>query len=114
MFAGPLIGQAMSFLLGPGGRLLAIVLAFVGWTMYHRVDATRDCEDAQLRADLIESQRQLTIATEIAEKSRLRADLTTREMTELERAYAELETTLTPDNSCILDSDTRKRLLDIQ
>lgn len=109
-------GRAISFLLGPAGKVIMISLAFVGWTMYQRHDATSTCEAAELRKELIESQRQLEIATQIAEDARARADATETEMAETERLYDELSTDLKarPDAACPLSPDTRQRLLRIK
>lgn len=106
----------MKFFLGPAGRIVLLAVAFVGWTVYQRADATRDCQDEQLRSALIESQRQLEIANRIAQDARVRADLRESEMAETERLYDELRTDLQnrPETACGIDNDTRERLLRIK
>ena len=110
------LGNLVSFLLGPAGKIILLALAFVSWTMYQRYDATSDCESDALRLDLIESQRQLKIAEGIADDARARADQTEAEMSETERRYDELKTDLesSPETSCPIDPDTRERLLRIE
>lgn len=112
MFFGTLI----RFFMGPAGRVVLLALAFLGWTMYQRVDATRDCEAAELREELIESQRQLEIAKGIAQDARERADLRENEMAETERLYDELIQDIKdrPGTACGIDPATRERLLRIK
>jgi len=108
--------KLLQFFTGPAGRVVLLALAFVGWTLYQRHDATRDCEAAELLDELTESQRQLEIANQIAEDARGRADNTEREMTVLEGLYGELKRDLVtrPGTSCPIDPDTRERLLRIE
>lgn len=114
MLAGFIGNRLISWLLGPAGKVILLVLAFVAWTVYQRHDATRDCEDAQLRADLIETQRQLAIAEGIAKKARERADQTQIEIDELEAAYADLEANISPGDGCSISPELRERLLRIK
>ena len=109
-------GKLIQILFGPAGRIALLALAFVGWTLYQRHDATRDCEAAEMVEELIESQRQLEIANQIAQDARGRADNTEREMSVLEELYGELKRDLTtrPGTSCPIDPDTRERLLRIK
>ncbi len=117
MIVWSLLGkQIMSILMGPAGKVILLALAFVGWTVYQRMDATSDCEATELRKELIESQRQLEIANRIAQDARARADQTENEIAETERLYNELVTDLKsiPTASCPIDPAIRERLLLIE
>lgn len=108
--------KLVQFLLGPAGKVILLGVAFVGWTLYQRHDATQTCEAAELREELIESQRQLAIAEKIAEDARGRANQTEQEMTQIGIQYEELQRKLqaAPDTACPIDPDTRDRLLKIR
>lgn len=113
MLAGLLGGRVIQFLLGPAGKVLILGLAFGAWTLYHRIDATRDCEAAELREELLESQRQLEIAQRIADNARDRANKTEQEMSEVERLYDDLKTDLEQRETvgtCHIDPDLADRL----
>lgn len=85
MLATFLGGRAVSFLMGPAGKIGLLALAFTGWTMYQRVDATLDCEADHLREQLTEANRQLDIAQRIAVAARGRADQSEVEMAQIKR-----------------------------
>lgn len=113
MLAGLLGGRALQFLLGPAGKVLILGLAFAGWTLYHRMDATRACEAEELQAELLESNRQLEIAQRIADNARERATRTEQEMSEVERLYDDLKTDLAQrqdGGSCRIDPALADRL----
>lgn len=116
MLTGLIGPRLVAFMMGPAGRVVLLALAFVVWTMYQRVDATRDCEAAELQEELVETQRQLAIANEIAQGARDRADQTEAEMALAEGRYNELKQDLAgrPDAACPIDPDTRERLLGIK
>lgn len=117
MIAALLGSNILRFLTGPAGRIVLLGLAFAGWTIYQRVDATRSCESAQLQEELIEAQRQLGLAQKIAEDARAKADQTEREMTEIERLNDALQTDLAArpaTAACIINDTDRERLLGIK
>jgi peptidoglycan hydrolase CwlO-like protein len=107
------VARVIAFLTGPAGRMLLLVLAFVGWTVYQRHDATMDCEAEQLKQDLLESQRQLEKSNKIAKDARERADQTEVEMAETERLFDELKNEI-ENRACRIDDDLRERLLRIK
>ena len=101
----------LSFLTGPAGRVLLFVLAFLVWGLYQRVDATADCEDAQLREELAESNRQLQIANGIAEDARGRADAAEGIIENLKGLADELSVEIQAEGrGCTLDPATIERL----
>lgn len=104
------------FLVGPAGKVVLLALALFAWTLYQRHDATASCEAAELREELIESQRQLAIAEQIAKDARGRADETERQMTQIGDLYDDLKRQIqaSPDTACPIDPDTRERLLRIK
>lgn len=108
--------RALSFFMGPAGKIALLALAFVFWTLYQRHDATRDCEAEQLREELIESQRQLEIANKIVEAARERADRVETEMAEIERLNNEIKQTLLDNTEapCPISPAFRERLLRIK
>lgn len=106
---------ALSFFGGPAGRLLLIVLAFFAWGSYQRIDATADCEEAELREELKEAQRQAGIAQEIAREARQRADAAEKDMAELKGLADDLTDEINASGGgCRLDPDIRERLLGIK
>lgn len=108
--------RLLGLLTGPAGKVILIGLVIFGWTMYQRLDATSDCEETQLREQLLESQRQVREAREIAAETRQRADRTQEEMQQLRRDYEDLQSDLEadPELRCPLDPATRERLRAIQ
>lgn len=116
MIASLLGGKVLQWFLGPAGKMVLLVVAFAGWTLYQRYDATRDCEATEAVAQLKESQRQLEIAKGIAEGARERANVTETEITILEGQLDELKQNLRgdPANRCIIPDDVRERLLRIK
>lgn len=114
---GMILGSKLiGFFMGPAGRIALLAIAFVGWTLYQRHDATADCEAEELRQELIESQRQLAISNQIANAARERADQTEQEMAETERLYDEIKKDLLarPEANCPISPATRDRLLRIK
>lgn len=106
---------AFSFFSGPAGKLLLLVLAFLAWGTYQRVDATSDCEEAELRRELQEAQRQAQIAEEIAEEARIRADQAEADTQKLKELADEVSSQIdTEGRGCAIDPDTRERLLEIR
>lgn len=116
MLMGLLSSNLLKWIMGPAGRIALLALAFVGWTLYQRHDATRTCEAAELIEELQETQRQLELAEKIAEDARNRATKTEAEIGQLESVVNELKTDLEkqPQNQCAIDPDTRERLLRIK
>lgn len=110
-FLSNLLGPVGSFLAGPGGRIGLIVLAFVAWTFYQRHDATSACEEAELTRELVETQRLLAVANELAAKARSRADETAAELQiiagERDAILSEIEQS---GDSCSIPDDLLDRL----
>lgn len=105
----------LGFLGGPAGRLLLIALAFFAWGSYQRIDATADCEAAELREELIEAQRQAKIAEQIAAEARDRADAAEANIETLKGLADELtEDIQAAGRGCAIDPATRDRLLGIK
>lgn len=102
---------ALSFFMGPAGRIVLVVLAFLAWTAYQRMDATRNCKEEQARVQLEEANRKLVEAQRIAEEARARADRTDAE---LEQMGAERDAILSELESrgdvCVVPDDIRQRL----
>jgi hypothetical protein len=92
------------------GQLLLLGLAFIAWTSYQRFDATQDCQDEQLLADLAESNRQLQIANDIAAEARARADEVETAMTELRELADGLTEEIAEGDGCAIDPDMADRL----
>lgn len=102
---------ALSFLSGPAGRVLLIGLAFFAWGTYQRIDATRDCEEAELREELLESQRQLGIAESIASEARSRADVAEADIEKLKGLSDEITKDIAAGGGgCVIDDATAERL----
>ena len=102
---------ALSFFMGPAGRIVLVVLAFLAWTAYQRMDATRNCKDEQARVQLEEANRKLIEAQRIAEAARARADRSDAEIEEMgaerDAILSELETR---GDVCVIPDDIRQRL----
>ena len=110
-----LVGNILSMVFSPVGKIAMVVLAFVAWTGYQRMDATTDCREDQLRVELTEANRQLEAARGIADRARERADKTLEQLAERTEASDALITELrAADSSCVISDDVRKRLLDIR
>lgn len=102
---------AFQFLFTPSGKIILVVLAFLAWTAYQRMDATRNCKDEQARVQLEEANRKLIEAQRIAEAARARAD---RSDAEIEQMGAERDAILseleTRGDVCAIPDDLRQRL----
>lgn len=109
------VSAALKFFFTPGGKVLLAVLAFVGWTAYQRIDATRNCKEDQVRVQLEEANRKLAEAQRIADAARARADRTDAE---IEQMGAERDAILSELESrgdvCVVPDDLRQRLRAIQ
>jgi uncharacterized sporulation protein YeaH/YhbH (DUF444 family) len=108
--------NALSFLLGPSGRIILLVVAFAGWTIYQRYDATRDCNEAHATAELKEAKRQAELSREIAEEARKEADQAQSEIEELEARNAQLREDIQslPTAGCAIPPDIADRLRNIR
>lgn len=108
--------DALSFLLSPAGRLLILVIAFIGWTGYQRHDAATEaraeCNAEFYQAQITEKDRQLKAARAAADAARERADLTETQLAETKRQADELRKSLSdvPD----IPPDVRERLRNIR
>lgn len=110
-----LIGPVLSLLSRPVGRYILLGMVFVAWGAYQRVDATEDCKERELRAQLEEQNRQLVAARKIAEQARLRAESSRREMAELRGIADGLVREIEEKGSgCFIDDNTREWLLKIK
>lgn len=102
---------AFQFLFTPAGKIVLVVLAFLAWTAYQRMDATRNCKDEQARVQLEEANRKLVEAQRIAEAARARADRTDEELEQMgaerDAILSELETR---GDVCVIPDDIRQRL----
>lgn len=106
MLAGVKVAQ---FLFSPAGRVVLIALSFLAWGAYQRHDATKDCQEEELRRQLAESQRQLVIAQQIATEARRRADQRELEVEEL-RDLANEITEDVEGSGCSIDDATVEQL----
>lgn len=104
------------FLSSPAGKLVLVLVLMFSWTLYHRIDARRGCEAAELAKDLEEANRQLVIAQEIADEARVKADQTEAEMAGLEQSNEELKAAIDAGYvaTCPVPDDVRDRLLRIR
>ena len=110
-------GRLTQFLLGPAGKVLLLGVAFAGWTLYQRHDATKSCESAELQRELLAAQEQLEIAERIAENARERANGTEQEMTQVRKLYDDLKDDLDrleAGASCPIDPAIAERLRQIK
>lgn len=98
----------LSFVGSPAGQILLAVLAFLAWGGYQRIDATADCREDQLQAELEEAQRQNVIAAEEAAEARVRADQAQTELRRLKEIADEIANS--PDNSCAISPADAERL----
>ena len=109
------VGNILSFLTGAGGRTLVIILAFLAWTAYQRMDATRDCEASQLEEELAETRRRMELARRIADEAGTRADETEAALHALEEETDAIISELrSSGTSCVIPDDVRERLLRIR
>lgn len=96
----------------PIGRAVGLLLAFVAWTTYQRLDAASDarqsCNDAHFVAQVAEQERQLAVAEKIAQDARERADRAESEMLQLREAANEIANGI--EGSCAIPDDIRRRL----
>lgn len=105
------VASALKIITSPLGKGALLVLAFVGWTLYQRADATSDCKEAQLRVELEEANRKLLEAAAISRRAEERARLSATELQEAERQKDELLQELqSTGESCTLSDDAIKRL----
>lgn len=85
----PLIGQVVSWLFSPMGKIVMIVAAFLSWTAYQRhtaaTAATAQCQTAELRADIKEITRQRDAAWAVLADAERRQAASEAAMARLER-----------------------------
>lgn len=107
---------ALRFVGSPAGRLLMIGLAFLAWGTYQRIDATRDCKEAQLQEELKEAQRQNAIAARIAAEARARADQAEAQVAKLREIADAIEKDIMddPDRGCVIGPADLERLRSIK
>lgn len=110
----------LSFFLGPIGRWVLIILAFVAWTAYQRdqaADAAREeCQAEQLQKTLTEVLRQRDAAqAALAEAERQKAE-TEREMDSLEEERNAILRELADRGvgACDIPDDVLERLRNIR
>lgn len=109
----------ISFLLGPSGRVIMLVVAFLGWTVYQRHDAAgteRDRLTLQYeKAESAEVSRQAAASAASLAAAAARAEASEKRSLELQGIADELENDLSKDGvTCGIPDDLRKRLLKIR
>lgn len=111
----------MNFLLSPSTRIIAVVLAFVAWTVYQRdlaaKGAMQTCQAEQLRVTLTELTRQRDAALQALNSAKNQAERTQIELTALEKDNAEAKSSLPASvqrDSCSIPDSTIKRLRNIK
>lgn len=110
----------LTFLVGPVGRWILIVLAFLIWTAYQRDQAADEarnlCEAEQLQRTLEEVMRQRDAAQRALEEAEERAEQTQEEMAQLEterdRIIEDLQERGT--TACVIPDDILERLRNIR
>lgn len=55
MISALFLQRLARFFFTPAGKFLAVILALVLWTMYHRADATADCRDKYAAEEIAEA-----------------------------------------------------------
>lgn len=109
------VGNIFGFMMGPGGKVLAIILAFTAWTAYQRMDATRDCKESVYLAQVEEANKQMAISREIANDAIARATETEEQLRQLEEQTDALIADIkSSGSSCTIPPDLRERLLRIR
>ena len=105
------VTSILSFFSGGTGRVLLFAGAVLLWTQYQRADATRDCEDEQLRVSLEQKQAQIEELQAGAAKARKAAtetqkglDALRKDRDDLLEDFGELR------DSCGFTDDQRERL----
>tara|TARA_Y100000593_G_scaffold83521_1_gene157496 strand:- start:19980 stop:20333 length:354 start_codon:yes stop_codon:yes gene_type:complete len=98
--------------------MVVILVAGTAWTKYHRymaaTEARAECEADSLRATLEIERQRARVAEEIAEEAERRADLTARELADLEAKTNEILEDLPDDGACVAPDDILERLRGIQ
>lgn len=111
-----MILTALKFLIGPTGRWVVIILAFISWTAYQRHDAASaardECHADQLQQTLDEITRQRDAARKALDAAESRADKTEQDMAELEAQRDQIISDLEERaaDSCVVPSDAIERL----
>lgn len=109
------VGNLFGLLMGPGGKVLAIILAFAAWTAYQRIDATRDCKESEYLAQVEEANRQMQLSRNITEDAIARATETEEQLRQLREQTDALITDIkSSGSSCTISPDLRERLLRIR
>lgn len=108
--------RVVGFLTSPAGKVMLIVLAFVAWTVYQRVDATATCNAEHVAADQREALRQTELAQNIARAATERADEAEREAALMETENEQLKELIESGeiSTCDISDDARERLLRIR
>jgi hypothetical protein len=111
-----LAAKVLGFLVGPAGRVFLLAGAFLSWGAYQRIDATQDCNEAHAKAELVEANRQLAIAQQIEATAREKADEAASRISQLVEQKDALVSEIKANggSSCVIDPDTRERLLRIK
>ncbi len=108
-----MLGSVFWFALrSPVGRAIGLLLLFVAWTTYQRIDAATDakvsCQQDQFEALVTEKERQLAVAEEIAQDARERADRAESEILELREAANAVTDQI--EGGCDIPDNVRDRL----
>ncbi len=110
----------LTFFLGPAGRVILIVLAFVAWTVYQRdqaADAAREeCQAEQLQRTLDEIIRQRDAAQQALAGAERQRQETEREMDTLEEERNAILRELAERGAgvCDIPDDVLERLRNIR
>lgn len=114
------MSAVLAFFLGPVGRWVAILAAFLAWTVYQREQAAtaarEECQAAQLQKTLTEVLRQRDAAQAALEEAARQAAQTAREMSALdeERNAALQQLAERGVDSCDIPDDVLDRLRNIR
>lgn len=108
--------RVWGFLTSPAGKVMLVVLAFVAWTVYQRLDATAACNAEHIAADQREAIRQTELAQNIARAATQRADEAEAESARMEIENDQLKALIESGEiaSCDIPDDARERLLRIR
>lgn len=109
------VSAVLRVIWSPFGKIAVAVVALGLWTAYQRADATDDCVDAQLRAQLETANESLRKAASVARAAAEEAAAALEDVSVLKgEKDALLEELERRGASCVLPDDVRERLLRIK
>lgn len=111
MFAGLLAKWGLGWVLGPAGKIMAVVTVLIVAVTIIRADAKADCRADQLEATIEQMQADQKAADEITETAQARATEAENRADELERLTNELiSENADRGDGCAVSDELREQL----